>query len=371
MSISQLVGQVTNPYPPTPPTPTPPPGQYPASFYTGPLGNNNVVPNDPNGAIVITATGIAGHPNGNQGQRDMVLQRMAETGRSFDGIHFQQDGYTVGAQSGEDWIHSLGALPCHYWNTWTSPATILSGASNSAIDAEADRFRFKPYRVMIRLMHEFDMSHLPYHYAAGGTAQWVSAWRYIVERIHNRGATNCGFWWCPTEQGGGERSNINACYPGDDYVDWVGSDLYNNVGGSSTPLHGGWAEFNEMISYGALGWGISIMEQFGDRKPYVVGETGTRYDDANPSRKGNWFRNIDAVAKENAPQLRGIAFFDQDTGTQEYNDWRVDIDQTYEEYLASLPSGPYLPRYYSANAYQGYKDFMALPRWRGGIRAAN
>jgi hypothetical protein len=340
------------------PSGPPPTGQYPASFFNGPLKERNVVPNDANGGIVILWTGIAG--NNEQQQRDLITKRMADAGRKMDGIQFQGDQLTVGGQRAEDWISSQGMLPCMAWNTFTSPATVLSGGSNAAIDAIADRLK-KPYRIMMRLMHEFDLGHVPYACTSIAAApQWVNAWRYIVQRIHARGATNVGFWWCPTEQAGSpSRPVINACYPGDEYVDWVSSDLYNNVGGWSTPLHEGWAEFNELVDYGSLGGPPSMMNMYGGKKPFVVGETGSRFDPANVNRKGNWFRNIDTTK---SPSLRGIAFFDVNTGSQEYNNWLVDADQSYANYQAHQMGGT------SQNAYQGWKDFVNTARWKGGIR---
>jgi hypothetical protein len=343
-----------------PDEPPPPLGDYPASFFTGPLGAKNVVPNNPDGGIVITWTGITG--NSEQQQRDLIKKRMADCGRKFDGIQYQEGGLDVAGQRGEDWIHSEGMLPCFTWNTFSSPASILSGADNGKIDGLADRFKSKPYRVMIRLMHEFDLGHVPYH-PHGGAAQWVQSWRYQVDRIKARGATNIGFWWCPTEQGGGAgRTLINACYPGDEWVDWVGSDLYNNVGGWSSPLHEGWAEFDELVNYNALGGPASLCSQYGPRKPFVVGETGCRFDPASTGRKAQWFRNIDAVCRPHAPHLRGVAFFDHNTGSSEYNNWLVDTDQSYADYQAHDFGQTHQA------TYQGWIDFMKTTRWKGGIR---
>ena len=376
MGISRVAATMVPPYP-VPGTPPPPGGgggsePYPASFFTGPLGLDNIVPNDPAGGILILWTGIGGNPAGEQGQRDLILQRMSDCGRVFDGIQFQTGQLDVGGQSAEDWVHSLGSLPCFAWNTFSSPATILSGANNGTIDAMADRFKNKSYRVMVRLMHEFDLSHLPY-FPHGGAAQWVQAWRFIVDRVKARveatrgvGNNNIGFWWCPTEQAGDpQRALIDACWPGSLYVDWSGSDLYNNVGGFSSPIHGGWAEFDEILNYDKYGFPRdSICTQHGIEKPYVVGEVSSRFDDADTNRKGNWFRNMDLVSKPNAPNLRGIAFFDTDTQSGEWNDWRVDHDQTFAEFQAQQLGS------FHAATYQGFKDLVVRPRWTGGIRPA-
>lgn len=346
-------------------TTTPPPTEvYPASYFTGPLGLRNVVPNDPAGAIVVMWTGVTGFTS--QQQRNMHLQRMTDAGRNWDGIQFQGTGLDISGQTGEDWINSLGILPCHVWNPGQSIQNIVNGLANAAIDAEIARLGHKSYRVMIRLMHEFNGSNTPYYHQNNPTL-WKQAWQYIVQRFKNAGSTNVGFWWCPQEQAGNpERSTIDACYPGDAYVDWVGSDEYNHSSQSawSTPLHAGWTEFDEMNNYDFYGFNTnpSMCNRWGPIKPFVTGETGSRYDPANVNRKANWHRNIDVVAKAHLPNLRGIAFFDVDTGSQEWNNWRVDVAQSDAQYLAQNLGTV------DAVTYQGFKDLVNVARWKGGIR---
>src|SRR5437762_1408613 len=82
----------------------------------------------------------------------------------------------------------------------------------------------------------------------------------------------------------------------------------------STPTrrHPGWAQVAELFNYSALGSTIASQHnQWGPRKPFVVGETGSWYDANYPNNKGDWFKNIPAAAK-NMPYLRGIQFYDED-----------------------------------------------------------
>ena len=107
-----------------------------------------------------------------------------------------------------------------------------------------------------------------------------NAWRHIVNRFKADGATNVGFWWCPGEQAGGVRPQIDASYPGDAYVDWVGSDDYNrDSSGAYSACRNGWVEWSWEFNYdsgcGTLG---STEQEWGPRKPFVDGETGSKYD---------------------------------------------------------------------------------------------
>ena len=96
-------------------------------------------------------------------------------------------------------------------------------------------------------------------------APFIAAWQRMVNVFKANGASNVGFDWNPEE--GVTRSCISSSYPGDAYVDWVGSDWYNVclVGNTSqwcTPLHSGWAQFGELFNYTALG--STIVSQHND-----------------------------------------------------------------------------------------------------------
>jgi hypothetical protein len=140
--------------------------------------------------------------------------------------------------------------------------------------------------------------------------------------------------------------------------------------GWDTPLHGpGWAEFREMFDYTNMGnAAVSTYSKYGGVKPFVPGESGSKYDKngtwpgashvLDQNRKANWYRNIDAVAKENMPNLTGLELFDVYVPA-EYNDWMVDSNQT---------GGTQLPRgSFDAVTYQGFKDFAASARWNAGV----
>jgi hypothetical protein len=63
------------------------------------------------------------------------------------------------------------------------------------------------------------------------TADFVNAWRRVVDIFHQQGVTNVAWLWNPVIPppawyGGDWDSNWQAYYPGDAYVDWVGADFY-------------------------------------------------------------------------------------------------------------------------------------------------
>ena len=56
-------------------------------------------------------------------------------------------------------------------------------------------------------------------------ARYVADWRYIVRLFRAAGAGNAAFVWCPNV-GEPIGSAAQDWYPGDAYVDWVGTDVY-------------------------------------------------------------------------------------------------------------------------------------------------
>lgn len=310
-------------------TQTPPPG-YPASYFTGPLGAANPLPVYGSKMLILWHD-IQGNTWA-QTQSEIV-QRETDAGRSFDGlgIHYGGGGtfggvascaYINTAEKREQWIHDQGSLPVVSWSPNATLAQINSGAFDGCYRAVADYEKQFPFPVMLRLMWEFDGNWMTWQ---GCGQPYIDAWRRIVGIFQAEGATNVGFWWVPTE--GFSRACADSSYPGDAYVDWVGSDGYNHAGtGWSTPLHAGWAEWWELFNY--TGHGTSTPSKYalyGAEKPFVVGETGSKPDPNDATRKGNWDRNIAAAPYGAAamPDLVGVQFFDQNVPS-EPNNWLVD-----------------------------------------------
>jgi hypothetical protein len=60
-------------------------------------------------------------------------------------------------------------------------------------------------------------------------SRYIADWRYLVRLFRSAGVTNAAFVWCPNV---GEPAGKAASdwYPGDSYVDWIGSDAYPRQG---------------------------------------------------------------------------------------------------------------------------------------------
>jgi hypothetical protein len=319
----------------------------PASYFTGPLGEHNLVPTR-RGAFLIeyyNEVGV-GWPQVQQA----VVQRQHDIGRTFDGI---QIGYGGGGtwdgvygmygptDRPEQWIISNGSFVAV---TWTPEYTIgqMNEGRADEIWAKAANYwkSFAPHPIMLRPFVEFNnpsmISAVPspengnVNYCG---AAFVSAWRRMVKAFQDNRATNVGFWFTPHE--GNNRSCVDESYPGDAYVDWVGADVYNSCFVTendcySSPLHQGPATFGDLFGYsGTCADGFlckpSLHDLLGPKKPFVVGETGTVYDASQPFFKGDFYRLVATDARR-LRYLRGLSFFDADVRALEgpETDWRVD-----------------------------------------------
>ena len=298
---------------------------WPASYTDGPLGAKEILPKSSSGALFIEWAGTIGLTA--QLTRNMVLQRMTDTGRTFNGIGTQLDQLTVNGVTSEQWIKSLGSFPLITWSPSASPTNVANGSDDSEIAGVANRLKSLGSPVIIRPWHEFNGTWFPWSATVSTCPTWTAGWRHMVGVFQQNGATNVGFDWSTAE--GADRAVRDACYPGDNYVDWVSSDGYNGCLGTldwCTPLHNGWATFREMFDYTNMGSTlVSTYSAYGAKKPFVVAETSSKCNPNDVNAKGNWFRDIDAVAKPAMPYLRGVEFFDQDVSSAEAgNDWKVD-----------------------------------------------
>jgi len=359
---------------------TTPASTYPASYFSGPLGQNEILPASTTGFLSGMWSGEDGFTPTQA--RARVEQRIADSGRTFNFISAQLtlsdlgNSDTYGTRS-ENWIHSLGSIPMFSVPGNWAPADVAAGLHDDDLQLMANRFATFGFPVLLRVWREQNSQSSQLYFTGDSNdtqaqldqiaANWIAGWRYYVNFFRTHGATNVGFVWCPSElanrnntNGFTGRNQLLATYPGDAYVDWVGVDRYNHGvnGGFSTPLHNGWASFDELFNYHTLGYAQpSIADEYGPSKPVMVYETASHYDPAQPSRKADWFINIADVAKPHMPYLYSVQFFDQWI-TSNSADWRVDSNQVSNN-IAKGSS--------DSITYQGWKDFENRPVANVGV----
>lgn len=137
---------------------------------------------------------------------------------------------------------------------------------------------------IIRLGHEFNGTWYPWRADNDKEDEFVGAWRNAVTAIRNspnNGASGCmwRFDWCPTwSSATGTPSNcdVEACYPGDEFVDVIGLDVYNQHFPIITDPALRWASIvqgDPLTGRGGLNWQAGFAAAHG--KPISFPEWGT------------------------------------------------------------------------------------------------
>lgn len=134
----------------------------------------------------------------------------------------------------------------------------------------------------------------------GSPAEFASAFRHIVDIFRQERVDNVAFVWTMmswTFDKGSGRDPMDW-YPGDGYVDIIGTNGYNWF-----PMKPRWDSFQEIMA--------PTMSFASERdKPVFVVEFGVMEDPDDPERKGDWFRSIRDAGKEWS-RLKGLIYFDE------------------------------------------------------------
>lgn len=141
----------------------------------------------------------------------------------------------------------------------------------------------------------------------GDPADFVAAWRKLVETYRKASVTNARYVWVVTEWAfRGDAKVAEAYYPGDGYLDHIGVDAYNWLGCAT-----------EEDGDGRWRSPATILEnhrRFGEQHPdkgLMVLEWGTVEDPDRPGRKAQWIRDAaELFRKPGWEQYRAIVHWD-------------------------------------------------------------
>ena len=204
----------------------------------------------------------------------------------------------------QSWDVNNGRIPFVNWNAANTDGSVVrwsaiaNGSQDAWIRARADAFKSFGSPIYLTFHHEpeDDLSRF------GTAADYASAFRHVVTVFRSRGVTNVAFVWTMMAWTFDPRSgkDPNSYYPGDSYVDFIGSDGYNWYPGRAGDS---WASF------------LTIFQPSEDfaiahGKPWMAVEYGVQEDRAIPGRKGQWFRDSLATIKS-WPELKAVIYYDE------------------------------------------------------------
>jgi hypothetical protein len=213
-------------------------------------------------------------------------------------------------------IDRHGAIPLVFWSPWDKPyeqnkgpdrfslLEILNGKWDDYIDAWGDGAKAFGKPFLVSLCNEMNGSWFPwsgtfYGGAKGGNEVFKKAWRYIVDRVRARGATNVR-WVFHVNAYSAENDDWNlmgAYYPGNNYVDWLGMSLY----GKQFRELGDWCFFPDLISWPYRE--ITAIAQ----KPVMLAEFGVG-EFPKFGSKPQWFRDALKIIPE-YPKIKAAVYW--------------------------------------------------------------
>ena len=172
--------------------------------------------------------------------------------------------------------------------------------------------------------------------AKGGTpAEFIAAWRHVVERFRAVGATNARWVFNPTADTYLETTPVASIWPGAAYVDVLGLDGYNwGTGGALR-----WRSFTDVFATQ-----YRRLTTLAPKLPVWICETSS----ADPSStaqtatvtapigqsKGIWWR--EAMASTSMPKVTTVVLF----SALKERDWRIDSSaEALQGLRAALGSG--------------------------------
>lgn len=194
-------------------------------------------------------------------------------------------------------------------NTDIRWSAIARGDWDEYIDSAADRVKAFGEPVMIAFDPEFD------RFDKGTMAEYIDAYQRVHDRFEAKGVSNVAWLWVSTGYlGAGNDDKIASGYPGDAYVDWVGFDPYNfyTCNGSN------WTTFENEVR----GPHDFMVENGWGDKPQILMEYGTEFDEANPGRSTQFYKDIPSVLQR-YPNIKALVRFDAGSGNSSC-DMRID-----------------------------------------------
>ncbi|MES2590256.1 MAG: glycosyl hydrolase [Bacteroidota bacterium] len=198
-------------------------------------------------------------------------------------------------------------------------SNIINGEFDTYIDAFADTLKSYNDTVIIRFMHEFEGDWYPWSITHNNQdpSNYITAFRKVVDRFRARGATKVKWMWCTNaDYAPYEAYNwIVPAYPGDNYVDIIATDIYNNHFPVNSPW---WMSFK----YKAIESYYYLTKYF-PQKTLFICEEGCRErassENATSQTKADWLSQMDKELKADFTKVRALIFFDAITE----NDWRI------------------------------------------------
>ena len=231
-----------------------------------------------------------------------------------------------------------GAMPMVTWEPWDHTGGVAQEryALRTIVAGEHDEFIRDWARssaewggyMYLRFAHEMNGNWYPWSPGVNDNkpGEYVAAWRHVVDIFREEGANNVRWVWSPNITF--DRATPFAdLYPGDQYVDWVGLDGYNEGTGKS---YTNWTQFVDLFgpSYDTLS---SLTA-----RPIMIAETASTESGGD---KAAWIRRgLLQDLPERFPRVRALIWFHERMHPE--LDWRIDSSAAALQAFREIANSP-------------------------------
>lgn len=257
-------------------------------------------------------------------------------------------------------IRAAGSVPLIYWSPWGPPYdqherhkpdkrfgldAIAAGALDGYLDRWADGARDSGGPLLVSFGNEMNADWFPWSGPANGgdkanaPERFKAAWRHVVARVRERGATNVQwvFQANATSAPAKPWNAMAAYYPGAEWVDWLGLSVY----GQLTPGDGDedWVPWAD-----AMDRAYAEVCRLDPARPVMLAEWGVG-EFPRDGDKGAWLREaFSRLARGDYPRLKAAVFW--------HERWQ-NGDETWSNLRADSSPG----------ALRAYREGVADPFW--------
>ncbi len=186
--------------------------------------------------------------------------------------------------------------------------SIVEGHYDSFFADWAKQIKQVKGTVLLRILHEFNGDWYPWCIAKNDNnpKMLIHAWQHIHDIFKAQQVMNVKFIWCPNSMSTPQEkwNFIMDAYPGDEYVDFVGMDIYNGAG-EEMPV---WRSFRKeaMENY-------FILTQRLPGKPLLICETASRERKAMEPKaaqdKAGWIKQMSVALTTDMSKVRLLTWF--------------------------------------------------------------
>ena len=258
----------------------------------------------------------------------------------FKGIHFPAEAVnTIAAEGVVPFIRMMARSNWHGYGTDPdySMQRLVSGEYDRDLRAWARDARDSNAPLMVEFGTEVNGNWFPWNgkwngagetdgygndKLADGPERFRDAFRHIVDLCNEEGANNITWVFHVDAEPSpyADWNTMDAYYPGDKYVDWLGISVY----GPQKPGEQ-WREFTPIMDKG-----YAKLAKVAQDKPIALLEFGAVQEKSN-ERKAEWIHDaLSSIESNRYPRLKAVSYWDSrwKNGDGSVSDMRIDSSET-------------------------------------------